>query len=152
MSDSVIVKMGDIQSGVAPAVLETAGVGSCVAVVLYDPVSHVGGLAHAMLPQATPGTDAPARFVDAGIESLVAVMAAKGAQRGRLQAKLVGGAHMFTLFGDGESGIGARNVASAKAVLHRLDIPVAAEETGGTVGRNVRFDLSTGVCSVETKM
>ncbi len=155
MNYSIVIPMGDMKTSKAPSVLETMGVGSCVAIIIYDPVACVGGMAHAILPSessALSGESMGFRFVDTSINALLAALIADGARRDRLVAKLVGGAHMFSLFGDAAHGIGAQNVGKCREVLGRLDIPILAEETGGTVGRSVRFDLASGVCSVETHM
>jgi chemotaxis protein CheD len=155
MNHVVSVAMGDMQTGAAPAVLETVGVGSCVAVILYDPVAKVGGMAHAILPtqSAAPASlQKTFRYVDASVLSLIEKLIAAGARRDRLVAKLVGGAHMFELFGEAGRGIGAQNVEEARVILRENQIPIAGEETGGSVGRNVRFDLASGICSVETHM
>jgi chemotaxis protein CheD len=34
----------------AEGTIATIGLGSCVAIALYDPAAHVGGLAHVLLP------------------------------------------------------------------------------------------------------
>jgi chemotaxis protein CheD len=154
MNYSIIIPMGDMKTSAAPSVLETMGVGSCIAVIIYDPVACIGGMAHAILPEE--GSDKQLatafRYVDSSINALLAALIAAGARRDRLVAKLVGGAHMFSLFGDAGHGIGAQNIQKSREVLAHLQIPILAEETGGTVGRSVRFDLASGVCSVETHM
>lgn len=150
------VKMGEYAVSRNPEVLETCGVGSCLAIVLYDPETRIGGLAHAMLPRLQNDNTIPlpfsTRYVECAIDALLEQLAAAGAMKSRLIAKLVGGSHMFSLYGDQEHSIGNRNVLEAKQKLQRENIPISSEETGGTVGRNIVFDTSNGVCSVETKM
>ena len=157
MSHSVCVSMGGMMTGAAPTVLETVGVGSCLVIVINDPIAKVGGLAHAMLPSVFEGGSHNAvgersRYVDAAVDAMVEALLSAGARKDRLVARLVGGAHMFTLYGGVENGIGFRNLTQARCTLKQVGIPVMAEETGGTVGRNVRFDLASGICSVETHM
>jgi len=152
MTETITIKMGEMRTAHNPAVLETAGVGSCLVVILYDEEAKVGGLAHAMLPHVITGQEASSRFVDIAIDRMVPELMALGADKSRIVAKLIGGAHMFALYGNAQNGIGAKNIDAAKERLKLHHIPVSGEETGGTVGRNVRFDLHTGVCNVETKM
>ena len=47
------VGMGEINIGTTGDTLSALGLGSCVAVVLYDPVAKVAGAAHIMLPDST---------------------------------------------------------------------------------------------------
>jgi chemotaxis protein CheD len=154
MNHVISIAMGDMKIGQAPAVLETVGVGSCLAVVIFDPVAQIGGMTHAILPSKTDNIPAAVklRYVHESVEELIFALEEAGARRDRLVAKLIGGAHMFAIFGDAEHGIGAKNVDQGREVLRRAGIPIVAEETGGTVGRNVRFDLASGICSVETHM
>ncbi len=48
-----IIGMGEIAMGLSGDLLTALGLGSCVCVVLYDPVSKIGGAAHVMLPDST---------------------------------------------------------------------------------------------------
>ncbi len=152
MTNVFSIKMGDLKVASEPAVLPSAGIGSCLAIILYDPVLKTGALAHAMLPHADADHANAVRYVDCAIDIMLTELVRSGTQRGHIVAKLVGGAHMFSLYGDEHSSIGAKNIAEAKRKLSEERIPIASEETGGNVGRNLEFDLTTGVCSVETKM
>lgn len=125
--------------------LHAAGLGSCVALVLFDPMSRVAGLAHIMLPVAPPekGVVAkPAKFADTAVPLLQRQMRYAGA-RGALVAKLVGGARMFgSLLGSGAN-IGERNVQATREALRLAGIPVLGEDVGGDFGRSVYVDSRT---------
>jgi len=45
-----IVQVGDMKVGVKGDEIVTHALGSCLGLMVYDPVAHVGGLLHAMLP------------------------------------------------------------------------------------------------------
>ena len=48
-----VVKISDMKVSDDPSTtLVTYALGSCIAVTLYDPVKHVGGLLHYLLPSA----------------------------------------------------------------------------------------------------
>jgi chemotaxis protein CheD len=47
-------------------------------------------------------------------------------------------------------GLGLRNIESCRAALEREGVPIDGEEVGGTYGRSVFFDVSTGVLRVST--
>lgn len=137
----------------APEVLITYGLGSCIAVTLYDPQSRIGGMAHTLLPQLRPGMDGsrPAKFVDAAIELMLAELIRQGSKAPELQAKLIGGATMFdsSLLGDKE-GIGLRNARAARQTLERCGIRLVGEDVGGGFGRTVEFHLASGEVSVRS--
>lgn len=127
-------------------VLTTSGLGSCLGIALHDDRAGVAGLAHVMLPRADEADDeesTAAKFADTGIERLLAEMEAHGADPGRVTAKLAGASNMFS-FSFNEEGIGERNVERAKAVLSANDVPVVAEDIGGSSGRSLRFRTRSG--------
>lgn len=136
------ISVGVAEHGVATngETLRTSGLGSCVAVALYDPRSETRGLLHAMLPdrdERAPPTASAAKYVDSGIDSLLDRMADAGGVSTRLDARLVGGSEMIDLAGEA---VGPRNVEAAKAELEARSIPVVASDVGGGVGRTVNFE------------
>jgi len=151
-----LIKVGMAQFKVAsaPATLMTFALGSCVGIVLYDPVSKIGGLAHVMHPNSerVPNNVNKAKFVDTAVELMLSRMAKKGALRSRIEAKLFGGARMFQsscITDPGVMQIGEANIAAAREELARRGIPVRAEATGGTKGRTVFFDVTSGSVKVK---
>lgn len=123
-------------------ILVAYGLGSCVGVVMVDPVSRISGLLHAVLPRPADGGRAESsssKYVEGGIEGLIAAMVKEGANKNRLVVRLVGGANMLMASGLTSSfDIGTRNVDAAKTTLNRLQMPVTAAEVGGHIGRTVR--------------
>ncbi len=135
------------------AALIALGLGSCVAVALYDPETHVGGLAHILLPSQSLARDRdkPAKFPETAVPFLVDRMGDLGATRRRLRARLVGGASMFAGLSSGSvASVGERNVQSTHEALGRAGIPVVAEDTGKDYGRSVYFFLETGRLEVRS--
>ena len=125
----------------------TLGLGSCVGVVLWDPVIKVCGMVHVMLPDSTAITQNSnrAKFADTGVEDLYKLLLQNGAKKDRIVAKIAGGAQMFSVNTKSPSlRIGERNVESVKAVLNKLDIKLVAEDTGKNYGRTVVFFPKTG--------
>jgi chemotaxis protein CheD len=141
------VLIGDVKVAASDAILFTIGLGSCVAIVLYDVERRVGGLAHAMLPSpAGMGQSAPAgRFASTAVRQLIAMMEAAGASRPRLRARLAGGASMFeTLLTERGRKLGLRNVEAARGALAGEGIPVDGEDVGGEHGRSVFLHVHDG--------
>jgi chemotaxis protein CheD len=119
--------------------------GSCVAICLYDASRGIGGLNHFMLPtdSATPSP----RYVGHATDMLIEQLAAMGASRSRLQAKLFGGAAVLKM-GEGAADLGSRNVDAARIRLARERIPVVAECVGGDRGRKLTFITSEGTARI----
>jgi chemotaxis protein CheD len=129
------------------SVLVTSGLGSCVAVSVYDPAAGVGGLLHAMLPSAPTPVETPAKYVDSGLEEMLSAMYDDGASPGNVEAKVVGGSAMLDI-SVGEA-IGDRNVAAAERALAAADVPLVAAETGGSSGRSVTFCPTSGDVTID---
>jgi chemotaxis protein CheD len=145
--EQVPVRMGDVKVAADASVLFTIGLGSCVAVALYDARTKLGGLAHAMLPHPDSGRqDAPpGRFATTAIRELLARMAAQGAAPERVRARIIGGASMFRDVLEAEGlRLGRRNVEAARGALAAAGIPVDGEDVFGTYGRSVFLRTSDG--------
>ncbi len=144
------IGIGDLKVCKAPDILVTYALGSCVGICLLDSTARVGGLSHIMLPDSTAGVNgasAPMRFADTAIPLLIKEMEKLGASRGRLRAKIAGGATMFAIAND-KFNIGDRNVAKVKAMLASERIPILAEDTGADYGRTLFFYPETGVMEI----
>ncbi|MGL4798498.1 MAG: chemotaxis protein CheD [Cellulosilyticaceae bacterium] len=154
MSGEIIkVGMADLNVAKHPSILTTLGLGSCVGVALYDPLTKVGGLAHVMLPDSTQikNNTNPAKFADTGIDLLIERMVEKGARAQRLVAKIAGGAQMFAFQHMDESmRIGARNIQAVKERLDKYKIPILADDTGDNYGRTIELYTETGTLVVKT--
>ena len=147
MSMTIKVGMADLNICKSPNMITTLGLGSCIGIALYDPVTKIGGLVHIMLPDSTQmrNNQNIAKFADTGIEELVRKMTLAGASKQRLVAKIAGGAKMFEMSGGtGIGNIGERNAEASKKKLKELGIPLKAEDTGLNYGRTVELYTETG--------
>ena len=131
MGNMIKVGMADLKVCKCPDALTTLGLGSCVGVALYDPVTKISGLLHCMLPDSTQirNNSNLAKFADTGIDELIRQMAALGANKNRLVAKIAGGAQMF---------------AMTTKKLKEYNIRLLAEDCGLNYGRTVEFYSETG--------
>lgn len=122
------------------------GLGSCVGVGIYDPQAHVAGLLHAILPKRPPSADPLSpKYVDSGITALLAALEANGAERQRMIVRVAGGANILAASGVKQGlNIGERNVAAVLEALAARQLPIAAQEVGGNVGRTVRLYVADG--------
>ncbi len=152
---SVHVMAGQHRVGIGEGTLSIIGLGSCVAVVLYDETSQVGGLAHVLLPDPSYSTDTDklGRYASTAIPALLDELTMAGADRARITARLVGGSCMFQeLLPPDQPHIGARNVDAARLALARDGVSIVAEDVGGDFGRSIHFDLEDGRLRVSSQL
>lgn len=148
--DTVYVGVSEYVVAADGETLIAYGIGSCVAIVLYDPETTIGGLAYAVLPDRDRGEgEATGKFIDAATDALLRDLAERGANISRIEARLVGGSKMID-FEELETEIGDENVAAARERLEAFDVPVVATDTGGEYGRTVVFETETGTVTVQT--
>lgn len=150
MSGPELVGIGQIVVAKAPERICCMGLGSCVAIFLYDPVAKIGGVAHALLPRAPRGKTGSGKYVDTAVKMLLEDLMVKGARKEWLRAKLIGGAQMFPNLNIKVSDIGRENTEEARRVLRGLGVKLSGEDTQGTRGRSAVFNLETGEVSVST--
>ena len=153
INNMVIVGMADLKVVKTPGVLTTLGLGSCVGIALYDPISKVSGLAHCMLPDSTQisNNGTAAKFVDTATSKLILEMQKLGANKNLIKAKVAGGAQMFAFNSTNDlMRIGDRNVEATIKVLAALRIPIIAKDTGSTYGRTVELYSETGAFVIKT--
>jgi len=128
------------------AVLATHALGSCIGVVIYDPLARVGGLLHYMLPDSSAdsrkGDGNPFMYADTGIPMLFHAAYAKGALKSRLIVTVLGGAQVISA--SDTFNIGKRNHLAMRKIMSKAGVMVHAEDVGGTAPRTVRLEVGTG--------
>lgn len=142
-----MVKVADWAAERGDGVLVTLGLGSCVAIMLYDPEACAAAMAHVLLPSQSLARDTTnhARFPDTAVPLLVERLKRLGADPRRLVAKLAGGASMFSqLVTPGTIQMGERNVLASRNALRAASIPIVRESVGGERGRSIRFHVRDG--------
>jgi chemotaxis protein CheD len=126
--------------------LITYSLGSCIAVILFDPVVRVGGMLHFMLPDASmdiaKAKNKPAMFADSGIPVLFKQTYQLGATKKNTIVKIAGGSQIMDE--NGVFNIGKRNYLAVRKIFWKNNVLVAAEHVGGNVNRTVRLEMATG--------
>lgn len=146
--NTLVVGVGDCKvSADRNSELVTYALGSCIAVMIWDPASRVGGLLHFMLPESavdrqSQGRDHPYRYADTGTPMLFREAYQHGAEKRRLVVRLAGGAAVVD--DNGIFAIGKRNYAALRKILWKAGVMIHGEEVGGAVSRTVRLDLESG--------
>jgi chemotaxis protein CheD len=152
LSQRIIVGVCDFAvSNNLQAVISTYALGSCVAVVAYEPHLKVGGILHFMLPQSSisPARAArhPSMFADTGLPHFLRALAGMKVVTNNLRILVAGGASV--LAGHDPFRIGERNIGAALALLSQQACKVEHQDTGGTLNRAVHLEINTGQISVQ---
>lgn len=151
-----VVKVGIAELNIVkpPYTIRTAGLGSCVGVVLYDPFKEIGGMVHIMLPDSSLAKEGQlnlAKYADTGIRELVRRLEREGLRSSMMKAKIAGGAQMFQFStGSDLMRIGPRNEDAVKKTLQQLHIELVASDCGGSNGRTIEFNPITKCLSIRT--
>lgn len=94
----------------------TYSLGSCIGLVIYDPVVKVGGILHYMLPESSidkaKAAARPYMFADSGIPRLFKTAYNLGAVKQRMKIYVAGGAEILDQ--SGFFNIGKRNYMALK--------------------------------------
>ncbi|HDQ13438.1 MAG TPA: chemotaxis protein CheD [Sediminispirochaeta sp.] len=130
--------------------LKTYALGSCVAVLAYDPKNRVAGLIHVALPDSKVNQDKalklPGYFADTGLPVLFEEMQKKGAAKKNIKVKLTGGSSIMDQ--NRHFDIGRRNTIAIKRYLWKNGYGVVKEDTGGNSSRTVSFKVGDGTILV----
>ncbi len=150
-SSSTVVGIGECRAINSPGgKLITYALGSCIAVVAWDPLTKTGGLLHLMLPDSAldsvRGKNNPALFADTGIPHLIECCMKLGASRSRLVLRAAGGAKVLEQ--NGMFDIGNRNHISMRKALWKAGLFLQGEDTGGTLARTVSLELNEGLMMI----
>ncbi len=133
-------------------VLVTYALGSCVGVMVHDPVRQAAGMIHYMLPLSETSPEKarsrPAMFADVGIPLLFHSMYALGCEKQNLIVKVAGGGTLHDE--SGRFAIGQRNYTVLRKMFWKTGVIIAAEDVGGSKSRTVRLSVSTGRCTIQS--
>lgn len=141
-----IVGVGDMKVGKGGDLLVTHALGSCLGLMIYDPIAKVGGLLHAMLPLSKINPEKaeanPFMFVDSGVPRLFYEVYNIGGKKERLVVKAAGCGRPL---GENENfRIGEKNYTVLRKLLWKNNIILESEDIGGMESRTIRFNLTTG--------
>jgi chemotaxis protein CheD len=147
-----MVGMGEMAvSRTAGETLAAYGVGSCIILCAWDALTRVAGMAHVVQPRSPAGQAGNARFADAAVPALVALLESAGAVAHQLVVKIAGGAALLQPSQKihGET-LGELNARAVHQALAARGLRLAAHDVGGEHGRNVLIDVASGTVVVKT--
>ena len=126
----------------------THALGSCLGLPIHDPVAHVGGMLHVMLPLSTIddaiSAKNPYMFVDTGVPKLFLECYKAGAKKERLVVKVAGGASIGKVEGQDHFQIGKRNILMLRKLLWKNNVLVKAQDVGGNQSRTMSIEIGAG--------
>lgn len=135
-------------------VLVTYSLGSCIGVCLYDPVKHVGGMLHYLLPDSVKddrqAKENPFMYADTGMKTLTEKLFSMGARKERMQIKIAGGAKTLRLVSEG-CDIGKRNYLAIRKIIWRNGMFINATDVGGSSPRTIYMNIANGAVTIRSK-
>ncbi len=151
--------IGAVYIGLEPTTVWTV-LGSCLAVIMYAPVLRVSAICHAQLPRPggreahcrqdcphpcrTDGTSPnQLKYVTCCIDYMMRSLAKRGVVNAMIACALVGGADVLQTISAANS-VGRTNIQSAREVLAAHRLPIHFEDVGGSHGRTLTYQTSTG--------
>ena len=131
----------------ADDVIVTHALGSCLGIAVHDPVAHVGGMLHVMMPQSDVNPEKaaanPYMFVDTGVPAFFREMMAVGGLKARMIVKVAGGANVQATVED-RFAIGKRNYLLLRKIFWKNGVMIKGEDVGGSCPRTMYLDIGTG--------
>jgi len=152
----VIIGMADVKvSGMPDETLITYALGSCLGLIVHDPVARVAGLLHVMLPNSqiddAKAKVQPAMFVDTGVPMLFKECYRLGARKERMTVTVAGGSFSGRSDADDTFQIGKRNMLTLRKLLWKNGVLIHADVTGGVQqSRTVSVHVGTGLVQLRT--
>lgn len=153
MKTRVIVGVSDAKVSSNPSdVIATYSLGSCIAVCMYDPATHIGGMLHYQLPDSKQDPQRaktkPLMFADSGMKILVDKLVGMGVKKKRMNIKIAGGASMDT--GPDGFDIGKRNHLAIRKLMWKNGMFIDAEDVGGSSPRNMYMNIASGAVTIRS--
>lgn len=121
--------------------------GSCIAICLWHPILHIGGMCHFVLP--SQGKKASrvlnGRYADEALAMFIASAVQHSTELKQYRASIYGGANVVaSLVKEDEDSIGERNAAVAMELLMAQRVAIGIVDVGESWPRRISFDLSNG--------
>jgi chemotaxis protein CheD len=151
---TLTIDISDLKVTADPAdMLVTYALGSCIAVMVHDPVRVAGGMIHYMLPLSETSLEKarakPAMFADTGIPLLFQSMYALGCEKKNLVVKVAGGGALYD--DKGLFSIGKRNYTILRKMFWKSGVIISSEDVGGAKSRTARLYVANGRCTVTSQ-
>lgn len=151
--EAIYLKPGELYAGRPPARITTV-LGSCIAITMYDRENHAAAICHALQPACPKASSSfcmscsqKYRSVRCAVSEMARRMERLNAFSKDLEIKIFGGAALLGGTEGRRKGgrVGEQNIEATKRALAEYGLRVHAMEVGGSVGRKIIFDTTSGV-------
>lgn len=142
MYENKFIHVGEIFVGIKPTEINTI-LGSCVAVCLYDKKECIGSMNHYLVPLWNGNGLQSPKYGNISIPKLIENMLNIGCKTNNMEAKIFGGGNVIDVSQESMM-IGRKNIIIAKEILQEYNIPIVAQDVGGTRGRRIMMRSDTG--------
>ena len=147
MRKIIDVQIGQVKTGTGNVILQSKAIGSCIAIVAYDPMRKIGSLAHIMLPGSAPGDKEPrekTRYAADAIDAILSDLSQLGSKTDDLELTLIGAGNVLKKTDDT---VCKDNIESTLQHLQKRHLKLKAQALGGTRRRSVSLDVESGTVS-----
>ena len=150
---TTVVGISDMKISKSPEeALITYSLGSCLGVIIYDPVARIAGMLHSMLPLSKLDPQkakvSPFMFVDTGVPLLFKEAYALGAHKKDIIVKAVGCSSL--LDEKGFFKIGERNFTVLRKLLWKNNILIEKQDIGGSQSRTASINVGNGEVQIKS--
>lgn len=139
-----IVPTGCLATGYKTGLISTSPLGSCVAVIAYDKMSKIGGIAHVMLPGKSPKKNIANenRYAGNAISNLIKELKFLGTLKTSIEICLVGGANVLRKENDT---ITKDLLSSIFEIIEQKKLSIVKTSVGGYERCTAKLSLHSGV-------
>jgi len=143
----VFIKPGEFYFGDQEIRIKTI-LGSCVALTLWNPRLHIGGMCHYMLPtsnQAKQDIVLDGRYADNAMKLFMNEIEKTNMNPADFEVKMFGGGLQFErASGRPVIDVSERNIEKGRQLLNEYGFTLKSQHLGGTGYRTVVFDIKSG--------
>jgi chemotaxis protein CheD len=144
-----IVRLGEIIFTKNPNKFTMLGIGTCLAIFMYDLRRGFYGIAHTVLPTRVSyhrGSSMEARYTDEAIATMVQRFSIGGYNKRDIKVKVVGGNSIFS----DHFNIAKDNIRVARKTLKVFNIEIIYEKVGNNFGQSIHEFNSDGSMKLKT--
>ena len=143
--EKVFLLPGQWYFGATGATVKTL-LGSCIAITLWHPKRHMGGMCHFLLPTRprTPDGHLDGRFGDEAVELLAREIKKTGTKTQDYEVHLYGGADTMPEGSGLKFNVGERNIEQGWSLIDRYGFQLQGVDVGEDVPRTVILNLASG--------
>lgn len=123
----------------------STGIGSGLSVCIFDKKNRLGGMNNFNYPLITVKGETTTMYGNIAMNTLIRIKLSRGSNIKNLEAQLFGGAYNPDLQ---TNDIGKENIAIAKQILLKYQIPIVSEDIRGQKGRKIIFQTATNDVAV----